>query len=54
MKDRLAVYGLDKPFGPDAFYSTIGSVVSSYVEATGARWTDWTDPDRTADEPAGS
>lgn len=54
VKDRLAVYGLDKQFGPDVFYPTIGTVVSSYVEATGTPWTDWTDQDGIADEPAGS
>jgi high affinity sulfate transporter 1 len=43
VKDRLGRYGLGTRFGPDRFYPTVGTVVSDYVESTGATWTDWTD-----------
>jgi high affinity sulfate transporter 1 len=49
VKDRLGRYGLGTRFGPDRFYSTIGTAVSAYLEATGTPWTDWTDrPDKSA------
>lgn len=43
VKDRLARYGLRARFGPDDFYSTIGTLVSDYVATTGTPWVDWTD-----------
>ena len=51
VKDQLYRYGLGTRFGPDRFYSTIGTAVSDYVRRTGTRWTDWTDVERQAGPP---
>jgi MFS superfamily sulfate permease-like transporter len=43
VKDRLGAYGLSDRFDPERFYPTLGTAVSSYLEATGTAWVDWTD-----------
>ncbi len=43
VKDRLRSYGLYDRLGDKRFFSTLGTAVSAYVEATGIAWVDWTD-----------
>jgi high affinity sulfate transporter 1 len=43
VKDRLRTYGLYDRIGDDHFYPTLGRATSSYVDATGVHWVDWTD-----------
>jgi MFS superfamily sulfate permease-like transporter len=41
VKDRLKRYGLYDRVGVDRVYTTLGSAVDGYVDATGVDWTDW-------------
>jgi len=43
VKDCLRRYGLAGRFGPERFYPTLGTAVSSYVASTDTDWVDWTD-----------
>jgi MFS superfamily sulfate permease-like transporter len=45
VKDRLRRYGLLDRLGDHAFYPTVGTAVSGYVEATGIDWVDWEERD---------
>ncbi len=42
-RDRLRHYGLYDRIGDDRFFSTVGTSISAYLEATGVEWVDWTD-----------
>ena len=43
VKDRLRSYGLYNRFGDKHFYSTIGTAVNGYLNASGIDWVDWSD-----------
>ncbi len=48
-RDRLRHYGLYDRIGDDRFFSTVGTSISAYLEATGVEWVDWTE--RPPEEP---
>ena len=43
VKDKLKRFGLFTRFGADFFFPTVGSAVSSYLQAHPVEWLDWED-----------
>ena len=43
VKDRLRDYGLYDRLGDARFFTTVGTAVNGYLEASGVEWVDWSD-----------